>query len=104
MSATHARLACVLLAGHASAQVCTPHWSEEFVSNGPDSGVDALGSVTDAGGPALYVGGWFASVGATAASRIARWSGAAWSPLGSGIPSQFNSHGFQGCCADAFSI
>src|SRR5262245_8155271 len=90
--------ACAVLAGHACGQVCQPHWSSEFELNGPDAGVNALGAVTLAGQSELYVGGWFINVGATPASRVARWNGASWSPLGSGIPVPYNSHGFMGCC------
>ena len=34
---------------------------------------------------ALYMGGYFTVVGTTAASHIAKWSGSAWSALGSGV-------------------
>jgi len=36
------------------------------------------------GGPALYAGGQFTASGPTALANVARWDGAAWSPLGSG--------------------
>lgn len=35
-------------------------------------------------GPALYVGGGFATAGSTPANNIAKWDGVAWSALGSG--------------------
>jgi hypothetical protein len=42
--------------------------------------------VHDAGdGPALYAGGSFQSAGGVAASCIAKWNGASWSALGSGV-------------------
>ncbi len=34
---------------------------------------------------ALIAGGWFTTAGGVAASRIARWDGASWSALGSGM-------------------
>ena len=37
-------------------------------------------------GTDLYAGGNFDSIGGVAAKSVARWNGAAWSPLGSGIP------------------
>jgi len=37
--------------------------------------------------PALFVGGFFTSAGGVSANRIARWDGAAWSPLGAGTDS-----------------
>jgi len=39
------------------------------------------------GGLALYAGGTFTVAGGAAADRIARWNGAAWAPLGSGMDS-----------------
>ena len=37
------------------------------------------------GGPVLYAGGSFTSVGGVAAHNIAKWDGSSWSPLGSGM-------------------
>lgn len=37
------------------------------------------------GGPALYAAGSFTQAGGAPASRIAKWNGTAWSPLGTGI-------------------
>ena len=37
------------------------------------------------GSDTLYAGGYFSTAGGGAASRIARWDGEAWSPLGSGV-------------------
>lgn len=54
------------------------------VSGLPNSYVLALTVFNDGGGPALIVGGNFATAGGAAASRIARWNGASWAPLGSG--------------------
>ena len=39
----------------------------------------------DGSGPALYAGGWFTTMGGTPASRVARWDGVSWSPLGPGL-------------------
>jgi hypothetical protein len=47
--------------------------------------VPALEVYDDGTGPALYAGGFFTTAGDIAASSIARWDGAAWSPLGSGV-------------------
>ena len=49
------------------------------------SAVRALATFDDASGPALYVGGTFTIAGGTSASHIARWDGASWSALGSGL-------------------
>jgi len=39
----------------------------------------------DGTGPALYAGGIFASAGSGAVRNIAKWDGASWSALGSGL-------------------
>ena len=60
-------------------------------------GTTAAGSGASAGtvnalavdGTGLYVAGTFARAGAVAASNVARWDGAAWSALGSGIEGRF---------------
>jgi hypothetical protein len=49
-----------------------------------NGGVRALAVFDDGGGPALYAGGNFASVGGVAASNVARWDGSSWTPLASG--------------------
>lgn len=51
--------------------------------------VHALTVFDDGSGPALYAGGFFSSIGGTAASGIARWNGATWAPLGNGITGFF---------------
>jgi hypothetical protein len=43
----------------------------------------------DGGGPALYAGGSFTTIGGVAANGIARWNGSRWSALGSGIATGF---------------
>ena len=39
----------------------------------------------DGSGPALYVGGFFASAGGVTASNVAKWNGNTWSALGLGL-------------------
>ena len=46
--------------------------------------VEALASFDDGDGPGLFAGGVFTSAGGVQASRVARWDGTGWSPLGSG--------------------
>src|SRR3989304_2673651 len=48
--------------------------------------VRALCIFDDGTGPALYAGGNFAYTGGVPASRVAKWDGVPWAPLGSGIP------------------
>jgi len=57
------------------------------VGGGMNSDVGVL-AVLDEGsgrGPALYAGGSFTLAGGVPASRIARWDGTSWSPVGSGF-------------------
>ncbi|MFN7963569.1 MAG: hypothetical protein U0002_20075, partial [Thermoanaerobaculia bacterium] len=59
-------------------------WHE--AAGGANAPVRALTVWDDGRGPALYAGGDFTQVGgATAASRLARFDGAQWSPLGTGV-------------------
>jgi hypothetical protein len=45
----------------------------------------SLAVFDDGGGPDLYIGGFFSLAGGAPANHIARWDGAAWSPLSSGM-------------------
>ena len=47
--------------------------------------VCALAVHDDGTGPALFAGGAFTTAGGVAASGVARWDGASWSALGSGV-------------------
>ena len=59
--------------------------------NGLGGGTDIAGIVKDLAvfddgmGPAVYATGTFTSIGGVAANRIAKWDGASWSALGSGL-------------------
>ena len=44
-----------------------------------------MGVVAEDGSGGIFAGGGFTSIGGTAANRIARWNGTAWSALGTGI-------------------
>ena len=57
-------------------------WASGFYLPGLDSTVRAL--VLDSNGH-LYAGGWFTKAGGTSASSVAKWDGASWSALGSGL-------------------
>jgi trimeric autotransporter adhesin len=61
-------------------------WSTlgEGTTNGVNWVVLALQSFDDGSGPCLYVGGKFSQAGGAPASRVAKWNGANWSPLGTG--------------------
>jgi hypothetical protein len=47
--------------------------------------VNALAVFDDGAGPALFAAGRFRTAGALAVERVAKWDGAAWSALGSGL-------------------
>ena len=51
----------------------------------PWPAVNALTVLDDGSGLALYAGGMFMAGGGITAPYVARWDGAAWSPLGSGM-------------------
>ncbi len=58
--------------------------------DGPNTWVASLAVHDDGTGPALFATGWFTSVnGGSDASKIAKWNGVAWSPLGGGLGEPF---------------
>lgn len=63
-----------------------PQWSTGFQIPGVEGVVNASAVFDDGSGPALYIGGSFASVAGVPAQNIARWDGAVWSAYGGGIP------------------
>ncbi len=75
---------------------CAPHWSGTF---GVPGASGALGRIFvwqeyddgSGGGPKLYAGGNFTSIGGIAANNIACWDGTSWSPLGAGVIGQVHS-------------
>jgi hypothetical protein len=66
---------------------CFPSWRP--VGTGLNGDVIALVAFDEDGpGPnpaAIFAGGSFTAAGATPVSRVARWNGTSWSPLGSGV-------------------
>jgi trimeric autotransporter adhesin len=68
---------------------CEPAWLPTFGGEpGVDAAVYSFGVFDDGSGsgPALHVGGIFKSAGGVGnVNRVARWDGAAWSALGSGV-------------------
>ena len=65
---------------------CSPSWQPTFGGrDGCDDDVFALATFDAGNGQALYAGGEFTMAGGGAASRIARWDGSSWAPLGSGV-------------------
>ncbi|TVQ31870.1 MAG: hypothetical protein EA376_07735 [Phycisphaeraceae bacterium] len=77
----------------AAATDCEPAWIPTFGGKaGVNDRVYALTVFDDGsgGGPALYAGGLFSTAGGEIVNRIAKWDGAAWSPLGSGMNNWVN--------------
>jgi HYR domain-containing protein len=69
---------------------CSPSWLPTFGAfPGTDGAVYALEVLDDGSGLALYVGGDFTRVAGTAASCIAKWDGASWTALASGMSGGF---------------
>ena len=65
---------------------CTAFWQDSLLAGGaPNQAITSLAEFDDGTGPALYAGGWFTEVGGQPISRVARWDGFQWSPLGSGL-------------------
>lgn len=69
----------------AATSSCTPQWNNAVGAPGLDQAAGAMVVFDDGSGPALFTGGGFTSAGGIAASRIAKWNGTAWSPLGAGV-------------------
>jgi len=92
-SGTNSVLYFAGLFGRCGVEVCrgVARWngSEWEAVGSPGDGFDntaTAAAVYDGGsGPALYVGGDFQNVHGVPASRMARWDGAAWSAVGSGV-------------------
>ncbi|TWT45101.1 hypothetical protein RAS1_15220 [Phycisphaerae bacterium RAS1] len=64
---------------------CERQWGEGFARPGVSDSVHALTVFDDGSGPALYVGGVFATAGGMPVNYIGKWTGSTWSPLGNGM-------------------
>lgn len=60
-------------------------WSEIACFPSP-GGISKLAVFDDGDGPAIFVGGNFTQIGGISASRLARFDGFNWAPVGEGIP------------------
>jgi trimeric autotransporter adhesin len=71
---------------------CISRWNgatwTPLAGGGFDEAAYCLTTFDDGSGPALYAGGRFTLAGGGLASYIAKWNGANWSPLGSGMTIQ----------------
>lgn len=52
------------------------------------SAVEQILYFDDGGGPALHIGGNFLLAGGSTVNHVAKWTGTAWAPLGSGLTTQ----------------
>src|SRR5688572_31559288 len=75
----------VLLAPSGAAQCLTWDAGVPGAAGGPNNTARDAVVWDDGGGPALYVGGHFTAVGGVQALRVAKWDGAVWTALGSGL-------------------
>lgn len=78
----------VVLANHrvVVCSECEYEWAAGFGAPYVGGVVYALTAFDDGNGPAVYVAGDFTTVGGSvSATRIAKWDGATWSPLGDGL-------------------
>ena len=73
----------------AAAQPCVSGWDSAF-DPAPDGAVLAQTVIGAGAFAGLYTGGTFLTMGGAPATRIAKWDGAAWSPLGPGLNSAVN--------------
>lgn len=78
-------IACASVLAGAPASRAEPHWAGAVGSPGLNGAVRAMCVFDDGSGPALIVAGQFTMAGGAPASRIARWDGLHWSPLGDGL-------------------
>ena len=70
--------ACVPPSAHAD---CQPAWFDSFPYADADGLFNAIVVFDDAGGPLLYAGGDFSTLGGLSIPRIGRWDGRSWSAL-----------------------
>ncbi len=78
-------LAPLFIAVPTPAQSCTPTWNSPIASPGANGVIRALIGRTEANENVLYAGGFFTTINSVSASKIARFDGANWTPLGAGM-------------------
>jgi len=80
-----ARCLVALLCLQFGQRAARAEWTEGFAINGLDEPARTSVVFDDGNGPALYAGGSFTTAGGISAAHIARWDGANWSALGTGV-------------------
>jgi trimeric autotransporter adhesin len=84
-------MATVLPLGAAGiADTCISQWDNDIGQPGVNQRVHAMAIFDDGTGPALYAAGSFTAADGVTANRVARWNGAAWSPVGGGLTGPVN--------------
>ncbi|MBI5365094.1 MAG: hypothetical protein HZA53_18095 [Planctomycetes bacterium] len=66
-------------------------WTMGFTNPGVDGRVNALAVFDEGAGPKLFLAGAFTHADGVAIDRIARWDGAAFTPLGAGLDGEVTS-------------
>lgn len=70
----------------AQSSTCAPSWLPTFGGEpGANGTIRAMTVFDDGSGAALYIGGNFSAAGRMEASRVAKWDGTSWKPVGSGV-------------------
>jgi hypothetical protein len=64
---------------------CPGAWAPGFGAAGPNAAISRIAAGGSPSGPVLYAAGAFTIMGGVLARHVAKWDGAAWSPLGTGI-------------------
>lgn len=80
LGCAHAAALVLMLAATDLGAQCSPSWMA--LGSGVNGDVSDLVAMPNGD---IIAGGWFTTAGGVSASGVARWDGAAWSPLGSGI-------------------
>jgi len=85
---TAAAVVALVLPARAALQggACTPDWVPGTGAlPGLNGDAHALATFDDGSGPALIIGGAFTNAAGVAASRVVRWDGQSYTPLGQGL-------------------
>ncbi len=69
---------------------CMPVWDIALGDAGTNALIAHFETYDDGAGPQLYSTGSYTSIDGVLANRIARWDGAQWNPLGTGLAGNFS--------------
>lgn len=83
-------VAAVLTVPAFAGQPCAPTWDIQLGDANTNALIAHVESYDAGSGAELYATGSFVNIDGVAASRIARWDGAQWNPLGTGLAGNFS--------------